>query len=98
MCRLLAVEAADTSIDLELVALRAARVGGVRVEAGTPFTIRVAASAADTDLVTAWAEDAAVVTVLAGRQQRSSWACLGVGDRRILLEGVSATLVASTGG
>jgi hypothetical protein len=97
MCQLLAVEAVDTSIVLELVALRAARVGGVRVEAGTPFTIRVAASA-DRDLFTAWAEDAAVVTVLAGRQQRSSWACLGVGDRRTLLEGVSTTLVTSTGG
>jgi len=94
MCQLLAVEAAEESIDLELVALRAARVGTVTIEAGTLFTIRVPASAADTDLVTGWAQDAAVVMVLASRHQRSSWACLGVGDRRMLLEGVSTTLAA----
>ncbi len=95
MCQLLAVEASDTSIDLELVALRPARVGGVRVEAGTPFTIRMAAPADDTELLTAWAQDGAVVTILAGRHERTAWASVGVGDRRTLLEGVSTTLAAS---
>jgi hypothetical protein len=95
MCQLLAVEASDTSIDLELVALRRARVGGATVEAGTPFTVRMAAPAADNDLLTAWAQDAAVVMILAGRHERTAWVSLGVGDRRTLLEGASTTLVAA---
>jgi hypothetical protein len=95
MCQLLAVEASDTSIDLELVALRRARVGGATVEAGMPFTIRVAAPAADAELLTACAQNAEVVMVLAGRHERTAWVSLGVADRRTLLEGVSTTLVAS---
>jgi hypothetical protein len=92
MCQLLAVESSATSIDLELVALRPARAGGATVEAGTPFTIRVPRSAVDVDSISDWAERATVVMVLAGRHERSSWACLGVSDRRILLEGISTTL------
>jgi hypothetical protein len=92
MCQLLAVESSATSIDLELVAMRPARVGGATVEVGTPFTIRVTRSAVDVDSISDWAEKATVVMVLAGRHGRTSWACLCVSDRRILLEGVSTTL------
>jgi hypothetical protein len=92
MCQLLAVETTATSVDLELVALRRARVGGGAVEAGTPFTIRVPRSAVDVDSISDWADRATVVMVLAGRHGRSSWACLGVSEQRILMEGVSTTL------
>src|SRR5262245_41654233 len=60
MCQVLAVEASATSIDVELVALRPARVGGATVEAGTPYTIRAFLADADRDLLTSWAEEGAV--------------------------------------
>ena len=94
MCQVLAIEESAASIDVELVALRPARVGGAMVEAGAPFTIRVPLAAADRDLLASWAEDGTVVMVLAGRHGRSSWVCLAVPDRRTLLEGVKTTLAA----
>jgi hypothetical protein len=92
MCQLLAVEESATSIDVELVAMRRARLCGTMVEAGAPFTIRVPLAAADGDLLSSWADEGAVVMVLAGRHGRSSWVCLAVPDRRTLLEGVTTTL------
>jgi hypothetical protein len=96
MCQVLAVEESATSIDVELVALRPARVGRTTVEAGTPFTLRVPLAAADRDVLTSWAADGAVVMVLAGRHGRSSWVCLAVAHHRTLLEGVKTTLAAET--
>ena len=96
MCQLLAVETPDSSLDLDLVGETPLRIGGVLIAGGTPFTIRVPAPHAERDLIAGWADAAAIVMVLAGRHRRSSWVCLGVGPRRILVDGVVTTLSVHT--
>jgi hypothetical protein len=83
MCQLLVVD---------LVASTPIRVRGTSVEPRTPFTIRAQRHRADVELVEAWARDTAMVSVLAGRDGRSSWMHLGVGRQRTLLHGVVSTL------
>jgi hypothetical protein len=56
-------------------------------------SIRAQRNRADVELVEAWARDLAMVSVLAGRDGRSSWMHLGVGRQRTLLDGVVTTLV-----
>lgn len=92
MCQLLVADTSATWIELDLVASTSIRVRGTSVEPRTPFTIRAQRHRADVELVEAWARDTAMVSVLAGRDGRSSWMHLGVGRQRTLLHGVVSTL------
>jgi hypothetical protein len=93
MCQLLVADTSPTSIELDLVALSPIRVRGTSIGPRTPFTIRAHRNRADVEFVEAWARDLAMVSVLAGRDGRSSWVYLGVGRQRTLLHGVVTTLV-----
>ncbi len=93
MCQLLVADTSPTSIELDLVGLNPIRVRGTSIEPRTPFTIRAQRNRADVELVEAWARDLAMVSVLAGRDGRSSWVYVGVGRQRTLLHGVVTTLV-----
>jgi hypothetical protein len=95
-CQLLAVDVSTAFVELDLVTSEPRPVRGAVVEAGTPFSIRVTggteSSPSDLPVVTGWLEAGAAVTVLAGRHERSSWVCLGVGHRRIVLNNVVSNL------
>jgi hypothetical protein len=93
MCQLLVADTSPTWIELDLVASTPIRVRGTSVEPRTPFTIRAQRHRADVELVEAWARDTAMVSVLAGRDGRSSWMYLGVGRQCTLLHGVVGTLI-----
>jgi hypothetical protein len=91
-CQLLDVDVSTTAFDL--VSLEPRRVRGTIVEAGTPYSIRVTgqtgSSASDLAVVADWAAIGARVTLLAGRHDRSSWVCLSLGHRRVVLDGVES--------
>jgi hypothetical protein len=95
-CQLLAVDRATTFIELDLVTSEPHPIRGAVVEAGTPFSIRVSggseSSTSDLPVVAEWLEAGAAVTILAGRHERSSWVCLSVGHRRIVLNDVVSNL------
>jgi hypothetical protein len=80
------------SIDLDLLALRPARLRGGIVGAGSTFTVRAWRPTAECDLIAGWAAESAMVTILAGRRCQSSWVSLGVGRRRTLLDEALTTL------
>jgi hypothetical protein len=96
-CQLLGVATSAESIDLDLLALRPARLRGRIVGAGTTFTVRAWRPTAECDVIAGWAAESVMVTILAGRHGRSSWLSLGVGRRRTLLDGALATLGSEAG-
>ena len=95
-CQVLVVEASTTFVEFDLVSLEPRRLRGAMVEAGTPFSVRVTghvgSSTADPAVVAGWVDIGAVVTLLAGQHRRSSWVCLSIGDRRVVLTGVVSNL------
>jgi hypothetical protein len=93
-CQLLVVDASTVAVDL--VSSAARRIRGTMVEAGTPFSIRVAgvseSSRGDLADLAGWATNGERVTLLASQHRRSSWACLSLGRRRVVLTGVESNL------
>jgi hypothetical protein len=86
LCQLLAVEDHHGAVDIDLLALEACRVRGTVVGPGTLFSIRDDSVAGhELDVVTAWAKNGEIVTILAGRDGRHSWACLSRRHIRVVL-------------
>jgi hypothetical protein len=86
LCQLLAVEDNYGAVDIDLLALEACRVRGSHVDAGTLFSIRDDRIAAHgLDVITAWANEGEVITILSGRDGRHSWACLTRRHIRVVL-------------
>jgi hypothetical protein len=97
LCQLLAVEDHHGAVDIDLLVLEACRVvRGRSVRPGTLFSIRDdRIASAELDVVTAWAECGEVVTILAGRDGRHSWACLSRCHIRVVLTGPVSDLDAA---
>jgi hypothetical protein len=88
-CQLVFVEVATRSIVLGFVSREPCRVRGTNLLPGTPFSIRLAREAqsqcAELEVIASWTDRRTTVTILAGRDGRSSWVCLSRGHERVIL-------------
>jgi hypothetical protein len=94
VCQVLFVDTSTTALGLGSLERR--RIHRAIVEAGTPFAIRVTgqtdSSSSEFGAVAGWASFGARVTLLADQHHRSSWVCLSLGHRRVVLGGVETNL------
>ena len=99
LCQVVFVEVSSELIGLDLVALEPARAGGTPVPAGATFSIWDRADPRsrhpELELLAEWTRVGVPLTVLAGRDGRSAWACISRGHRRVLFTDVTATVLES---
>lgn len=88
VCQLVHVDEIDGGIGLDLVALDPCPFPGIELPVGMPFVIRVVERRAMecAELVRAWADDAAVLSIRLVRTQPGTWLCVSGDDRHLLLE------------
>jgi len=88
VCQLVHVDEIGGGVSLDLIALDRCPFPGIELKVGMPFVIRVVEHRAleCADLVRAWADEAAVVTIRMVDMPPGRWLCVSGSDQHLLLE------------